>query len=255
MARRRFRRRRTLRRRRRRIGLPRRVNRSYVPRLVNRPHFFKRTCCITTSNVNTAVAGVVGTAISQSSDSWLFDSGAAPGVNVNYFSMAMEFTLDMLPSYAEFTALYDAYKINRVKVKITPYSNSTLLQTGVGTASNQALSGIIHSVLDFDDASAFAAGTSGIDLMRQYTSYRTRNFFGKPHKFYILPRIAQAAYGGGVFASYANTKPKWIDCNSPSVQHYGLKWICETFNPDTSARTFIWFKLEATLYFEMRFPR
>lgn len=234
----------------------RRATRKRVPmgRLAARPHFYKRTCSLTVSNSNTGLSGGAGGAFSNSSDSWVFNTGT--GVNVSFFSMANMFTLDMLPDYSEFTTLYDQYKINRVKVKMTPYSTASMLQTGVTTNNNQSLGLILHSCIDYDDASAFAASSTGINAMRQFLSYRTRNFInGRPVKIYFKPRIAMAAFGGGVFGSYASATPKWIDCDSSSVQHYGTKWIWESFQPDSSVPVFVWFKIEATLYFECKQPR
>jgi len=46
--------------------------------------------------------------------------------------------------------------------------------------------------------------------------------------------MAVAAYAGS-FTSYANMEPQWIDCASPSVQHYGFK--CAV-NPTGVAMTF-----------------
>lgn len=236
---------------------PRRFNRN-IPRALNiniGKHFFKRTACVLSGTVNSSVAGGTGIALSQSADGWDFNTGTT--ASVGYFSWAMYFTLGMLPTYGDFSALFDQYKINKVKVKITPYSCSSILQTGVGAANNQAGAVIIHSVIDYDDATQFGANTAGIDQMRQYPSYRTNNFFqmGKPIKRYFTPHIAQAAYGSGVFASYANVGPRWIDMASTDVQHYGLKFIAETFQPDTSVPMFVWFKMEATLYLTCKNPR
>lgn len=219
-------------------------------------HFFKRWCCLTTSNTNTATAGSVGAAISQSADSWNINTGTT--ANVSYYSFAHMFTLGMLPDYAEFTTLFDQYKISGVKLRITPYSTAQMAQTGVGTANNQTLSVLMHSVLDHDDYTAPAAGTTGINALRQYRTYKTRNFLarnGQPINIWLRPRIATAAYGSGVFSSYANSKPLWIDCDSINVEHYGIKYICEVFQPDTTVPCFVWFKIEAKLYISLREPR
>lgn len=220
------------------------------------PHFYKRTVSLLAANVNTAVTGGAGCSFTNSSDSWYLRTGT--GSATSFFTMAQEFTLDMLPDYADYTNLYDQYKINAVKVKVTPYSTAAVLQSGEAGASNQSLGIICHSVIDYDDAATFAASTAGINLARQYRTYKTRNFLasdGKPLKRYVKPRVAQAAYGGGVFGSYANMPSPWVDMNSPSVQHYGIKWLWEVFQPDTAQDCYIWFKIEATLYLECREPR
>lgn len=218
-------------------------------------HMFKRTCTLLTGNTNITVSAGVGGAMSQSADSWDFNTGTT--AVATYFSWANFFTLGMLPSFSEYGVLFDQYKINKIKLKITPYSTASNLQSGTTGLNNQGAACILHSVVDYDDATQFPASTVGIDAMRQYPSYKTRNFFqfGKPIKRYFTPHIAQAAYGSGVFTSYANVGPKWIDMVSTNVEHYGTKFIAEVFQPDTTIPIFIWFKMEATLYFSCKNPR
>lgn len=234
----------------------RRVKRSgfaKILRAISRPHYFKRSFSLTTANVNTIANGGAGSAISNTSDSWSFNTGT--GVNISYFSMSTFFTLDMLPDYADFTQLFDQYKILKVKFKLTPYSTFGPMQSGVGTANNQSLGVMQHQYVDYDDATALAASSTGINSMRQFLSYRSRNLLGRPTKRSFRPRMALAAYASGAFTSYANQKSMWIDANSPTVQHYGLKTIWEVFQPDFSVPVFIWFKLECTMYLACKQPR
>lgn len=227
-----------------------------VRRLALKPHFFKRTVSLTATNIQSAVAGGVGAALSNTADSWVLNTGTT--ANVSYFSVGVMYTLATLPDASDFTGLFDQYKINRVKLRLIPYSCNTVLQTGIGTANNQGLAVILHRVPDYDDNVPFAASVTGLNEMRQYPQYRSRNFFdsrGRAHKMYLRPHIAQAAYGAGVFTSYANRGPMFIDAASPAVEHYGHKWIMEVFQPDTTVPCFIWFKMEATLYLECRNPR
>jgi hypothetical protein len=39
------------------------------------------------------------------------------------------------------------------------------------------------------------------------------------------PHSALAAYSGGVFTSFANVGGQWHDCASPSIAHYGYKYL------------------------------
>lgn len=223
--------------------------------LAAKPHFFKRTVTVPSAWVTSAVSGGAGAAISQTADSWVLTTGTTS--NISYFAMSMYFSIDMLPDNSEFLTLFDQYKINRVKLRLTPYSTQSTLQSGVGVSGqNQGLSCIVHNIIDYDDAAALTPSAAGINLIRERLQFKTRNLFASRNglKQYFSPRVANAAFGGGVFGSYANVKAPWIDSNSPSVQHYGSKWLFEVFQPDVSVSCYIWFKLEATLYLELRQP-
>lgn len=253
---------RTIRRRHNRYMKRTRTTRSIVQALsVNKKglHFFTRWCTLPSGNTNQAIAAGVGAALSQTADSWIFNTGTGAPGGVSLFSLATYFTLDMLPDYTEYTSMFDQYKIKGALYKITPYTSSVQGPYGAAaTGSNQPVSCIIHSVIDADDANALPASSTGLNSMREYNTYKTSNFFKNGYPCinrFVYPRLATAAYGSGVFSSYANQKPLWIDANSPQVQHYGLKWIAEVFQPDTTTPVFIWFKIEVKLYFECRQPR
>lgn len=220
-------------------------------------HHFKRVCNITNPvSTNLATAVSVGT-FTYTDDSWTLGSGVAGG-NKNYFSFSTMFTLDMLPNYTEFTVLFDQYKINGVRLTITPFSSDSPVQLAtVGGNSNQSVSGFLHSITDYDDNTPVAASVAGINAMRQYESYRCSRLFkhGAVMSRYIRPHIAQSAYGASVFTSFQNSGPKWIDSNSPLVEHYGVKGVFEVFEPVTGLNPFYWFKVEATLYMSFKNPR
>lgn len=218
-------------------------------------HYFTRWCTLKTANTNTLFSAGVGGGISQGNDSWDINSGT--GTGACYFSFAHFFTIDMLPDFAEYTTLFDQYKIDHVRLKITPYSATSIAQTGLASptlANNQSMGVLMHSVIDYDDANAMNAGTVGINVMREYNTYKTKQFFnnGKPHVIKLKPRLALSAYNGA-FTGYANSTG-WIDSNSTGVQHYGIKWITEMFVPDVSVPIFVWFKVEAQLALECRQP-
>lgn len=106
---------------------------------------------------------------------------------------------------SSWASVFDAYRIMGVVVKFNPLSST---QTGV-----------IHTVLDYDDATSPASESA----MLQYDTLKTA-----PANVYFerefIPRIAMAGYSG-TFTSYVQAKPfQWVDIASPSVQHYGLKY-------------------------------
>lgn len=260
---------------RRRFGKRRRRLVSYVNRrsfviptrgrlfLGNRmTHKFKRTCTITDSATTTALSATSGANFSYnaSADSWVLDSNAA-ALNATYYSMGLQFNLGMLPDYTDFYNLYDQYRISAIKLKLTPYSTNANLQSGLSGSTNQGLAVICHHLVDPDDGAAFTASQVGVNGMRQYPTYKTRNLFnstGISIKRYFKPRIAMAAFDSAIGTSAVarvNSPPRFLDMVNYAINHFGWKIIFEMFQPDTSQRIFVWFKLEATLYLKMRTPR
>lgn len=126
---------------------------------------------------------------------------------------ATAFTLDTLTGYTEFTALFDQYRIIEIRASFNP------MTAAFGPSTTTTDLPMLYTVIDFDDA----ATPANIDELRQFstcqaTSYRELQFRC------FTPQFALAAYGGA-FTSYSQSRTgAWNDCNSPSIQYYGLKW-------------------------------
>lgn len=128
---------------------------------------------------------------------------------VTEFLYAFNFMLSYLPSYTEFTALYDQYQIAQVEVRFVP--------TAVTATALDQMQGFTALAVDYDDS----VTPANIDTLLQYGSCAVFSPT-KEIMFRLRPRAALAAYSGA-FTSYANLGNMWIDVGSPSVQHYGLK--------------------------------
>lgn len=167
---------------------------------------------------------------------------------IAYGSVSTYFSLNDVPDVAEFTSLFDQYKISKVMIKIIPCQTSSL--TSDGTNGN-ALGVIWHDLVDVDDATAPTATEAGLNDMREYQNYRSINLYknGKSITRVIKPHIAYGAYSGA-FTSYANQKSGWIDCGSPTVQHYGYKALAEIFSESNGAYSM--FKVETTYYLKFK---
>lgn len=220
-------------------------------------HYFKRTFSIPESLVRKDAQGN-GCALSYDSanEAWVLGTGNGNTSNVSYFSMGIKFDLDNLPGLADFTSLFDSYKLSAVKIKIIPFGTSANMQGGQSTTdSNQALSSMNYSVIDYDDYDYFSASTAGIQGMQQYTSIKVRNpyaYNGKPITRYFVPRLAQPTYAGTLSTAYVSSKPRWIDCNNTKAEHYGFKTLWEVFSPKPDVQNYLWFKIEATLYMKFK---
>jgi len=143
-------------------------------------------------------------------------------------AVTTNFKLADLPNYTEFTALFDAYQINAVKISIVPLFNSG--DPGQVSNSGNNYYSIPHlaSVVDIDGAVSPPGDQA---TLLQYNNCKLRRLT-KPTTIYIKnPRVADAEYQNGVLSGYGEgQKKKWIDCSSPSVQHYGARWWMDTLN-------------------------
>lgn len=245
--------------RRRRVNIPRNP---WMQKLrINGLHYFKRTCLLNTSNNYQILAGnfagvAQGSSINNNSNynEWYINTGAGNAVNTTNYSMGLNFSLDMLPDYTEFTNLFDQYKILFAKISFRTWATQSSVEAS-GANNNGQLSAIMHSILDFDDNTAPPVTGAGVfNQLREFASYRTQNFIndGKPLKRVCKPRIAMAAYGGSVFTSYANMKAPWIDANSPDVKHYGMKFGWTVQAPGAAVAYNLFFIPEVTLYLACR---
>jgi hypothetical protein len=106
-----------------------------------------------------------------------------------------------------YTSLFDDYKFEQIEAWLEPDYN-------VGGVIN---GGPWASVVDLDDANAPAAFDTVTNRQGALVSGVTSGHY---HRW--KPHMAVAAYSGA-FTSYANEPAGWIDCASPSVQHFGLK--------------------------------
>lgn len=128
---------------------------------------------------------------------------------------ALVFKLSDVPSVTDFTALYDQYRIVAVSVKfISAYPELN------AQPPNTSQWGLFYTALDLDDA-----GTPTQDLLHEnatmIATHPTQNVTRR-----LVPHTAGAAYSGA-FTSYSNKVGDWIDCSSPNVEYYGVKYLLQ----------------------------
>lgn len=69
--------------------------------------------------------------------------------------------------------------------------------------------------------------------MCEYENFQMRRM-DKPISIYIRhPKNATTVYAGGAFSGYEqNKRQEWVDCTSPNVEYYGIKYFIDpVFNP------------------------
>lgn len=135
---------------------------------------------------------------------------------------SLQFTLGQLPNVSEFTALYDQYRINKIKVVFVP----ALSGMDANAPSTQYYMPNLHSVVDYDDATA---PTSMAQLFQYPRLKRTRGL--RDHKQYFSPAVSVEVYQSGISTSYSAKWKQWLDLASTSVPHYGVKYGIDPGNP------------------------
>jgi len=170
-------------------------------------HFIRRT---TTINSFTATGGSF---VTNGSIATFAQSAAVTPVDV---FLALAFRLDDLPDYAEFTNLFDQFCILGVQIRISPRVSNATVSTSANTGTQ-----FLYGVLDRSDITL----PTSMQQLREYQTLKTwttTTETNRPWTIKMSPRIAVAAYSGA-FSGYSAPGLTWIDAQSPSVQHYGIK--------------------------------
>jgi len=123
-----------------------------------------------------------------------------------YSSYAVSFTLNSAPTYGNFVACFDQYRIIKVRCKFTWF----------GVIGSNPLPPM-SSCIDYDDAT--------VPTLEYQVSDRRSSMCVPPAVSFervLIPHAATAMYGGA-FTSFGNVKDAWLDSAYPGVLHYGMK--------------------------------
>jgi hypothetical protein len=131
---------------------------------------------------------------------------AATTNNTTYFQ------LSNLDNSSSFENVFDQYRIDAIRMTCKPQNNA------IGLVTNSTTSLVpLYCVIDYDNTSNLSTAAAA----REYANCICL----EPGESFVRtfqPRVAVSSYSG-TFTSFANVSPPWIDCASPSVQHYGVK--------------------------------
>lgn len=158
-------------------------------------------------------------------------------VSLNTLGVSVETQLDNLPNYAEFTALYDTYKICAVKRKFMFNRNSADV-----ASANQEIPHLV-TANDYTDNTAPA---NEAELL-QYPSFK-QSRLDKPVTRYYKPCQ--------LFSSnpIQITKSRWNPTDEPDVRHFGMKMAIDTIN-SAGGTTLGTLRVYTTLYLAFRSPK
>lgn len=153
--------------------------------------------------------------------------GTSPIYNVTFGQgHCWNWQCNIAPNVAEFSALYDQYRVISLTHTYFPIYNSA----DMSGATTKALFPIAWYI-DYDDATPPTSMTQMLE--RQDLKY-TRD--GKTIKIGpYVPRVNTAAYPNpaAFIASPVSIKPPWLDCTSMDVKHYGVKvWLDDNGTPN-----------------------
>lgn len=201
-------------------GIKFRPIRYRIPRGIRmKMHHFKQTFHPSVGNMTLSAdchytatgTGSVGSGVLYGPDATV---GGSPA---GYFSY--RFTLSELPQAPSFTALFDAYRVNKLVIKFMPINMFT--QLGNGAASIAAQPQWLSTVIDYDDANLLT--TEGA-LMEYETFKQSRPTV--VHKRVFIPAASQQFFKtSGTTIAYGQTRKKWIDAAYMDVEHYGIKGL------------------------------
>lgn len=128
---------------------------------------------------------------------------------------SFQFTLNSISGYTDMTALFDSYRIPFVQVVFTPQYN----MAAVNNQSN-LITPNLYTAIDLDDNSS----PGSISALQEYATCKMTRF-DRTQTRSFKPYAAKALYSG-TFVSFG-MEDGWIDCASPSVQWYGIKYGIE----------------------------
>lgn len=136
-----------------------------------------------------------------------------------------------VPNYTEYTALFDEWKIDYVKVKIM-YTTNVSNGTNINPAYATYMLPTIQTAVDTDDD---VPPTSSNDLL-QYQNLRTRMFdTNGPMYIQFKPKATLATEAGNVLAAgYASNYGGWCNTSSAGTDWMGLKIFADLGGTSTA---------------------
>lgn len=134
------------------------------------------------------------------------------------------FELADIPQFANYTALYEEYRIDKVVYTFNSLTNMANPQIGAAYATL----GMIHTVVDDTDA---AVPTSIQNMMNDSAYKGSRS--SRNHSRVIRPKFLNSIAGGA-------TQPKagWLLTDNPNASHYALKYALEGGSSSVASTSF-----------------
>lgn len=142
------------------------------------------------------------------------DSGATQQVG-----SSIRFKLNSTIDHAEFTNLFDRYKITGVKLKFMYQHNIA----SNNTTANDVILPVLSYSFDGDDASVPASYND--IASKQYVRQKILNG-NTMFSVYYKPRISKEIYRSTTTTGYSSEKACWLNSATDDIHHFGVKmWL------------------------------
>lgn len=228
-----------------------------VPRsLTYNVHYFKRTVGGTQDVYNCLADGTVIKRDGVNNYFKFCTNAPSQGTKV-FGALVYQFSLESLPSITELTSLFDAYRINKVVVKITP--SATMVSSNNVSSTSPVYSSVnplLHWVLDHDDIALPSLNEGGLNILRQYPSYKWRRLIaGRPISIVVKPRTATSSNQSTGIGITLNHKKMgaWFDCANDNIKFFGLKMLLTGIQPTQEIIDFqLPFDIQTTYYLSFK---
>lgn len=131
-------------------------------------------------------------------------------------AQAFTFTLGDVPGFADFTALFEEFKISRILYRFV-----LTRSTDFNTTQKGFFPRLMH-VTDHTDS----AVSGNFAELQQYP--RTKENWLNPDRpvtrwFSIKPNTIDVGYTSGVASNYGVNYKRWVSCSDTGTPYYGLK--------------------------------
>jgi hypothetical protein len=145
-----------------------------------------------------------------------------PGASAVDASAGITISLNDLSNQSEFTALYDAFRIDEVELSFHPVGNvQPIADDAAGSSLTTAFPEALETAIDLDDTTA----PTTIGEMLQYETYKY-NLATSVAKVAWVPRVAREIFDGVTPSFEEPEGPVWVDCAQGTTPHYGCKvWM------------------------------
>lgn len=206
-----------------------------IPERSNSLHQFRRA--VRRQVYWNPVAGLDGTATTTMQLSF------SPGATDFRFGGVSVYT-DALPNSAEFSALFDQYRVKDIMIRID-YGNNVWDNSGVSYGTP-----LVQYVADYDDP-----GDLTLTAMQEYPQMRVHSFNQNGYTPLILklnPVPLRDIAGSGVATGYApSSVSPFLRTAEMSIPHYGLKFAVNGAGASVNSvlgyfNVIVWYDLELT---------
>lgn len=179
-------------------------------------------------------------------------SGTTQVAGGNYFVM------NQIPNWAQYTALFDQYRILRVLMSWRLCGNpDAYAPPNVGTVNQNTFYPDFYAAVDHDDINLVANATEILRKDKVKTALLKPNYWTT---YSCRPTPLTQIYDGLTQTGYQidqSSTGKWLDCAQADIPHYGIKWLvdCGTLTGGTNLTQAFAFEYKIKYWVQFKGPQ